>query len=80
MDITYEDYLQAIKVIKAFKEKINNDYANNIIIKKKNVKEQIFKMLSRDNTLRNVDIAESLGISKQLVNIYKKKYFESIKI
>lgn len=74
MDIEYQEYLNALKVVKLFKDKVNKDYSDTVIKKKINVKEQIFKMLLRDKTLRTVDIADNLGISKQLVHKYKKEF------
>lgn len=74
MDIEYQEYLNALKVVKLFKDKVNKDYSDTVIKKKINVKEQIFKMLLRDKTLRTVDIADNLGISKQLAHKYKKEF------
>ncbi len=79
MNIDYQEYLNALKIVKSFRDQVNNDFSYTIITKKINVKEQLFKMLSKDNLLRTVDIADNLGISKQLAHKYKKQYFESIK-
>ena len=77
MNIEYKEYLNALKIVKLFKDKVNKDYSDTIIKKKINVKEQVFKMLSIDNSLRTVDIADNLGISKQLVHKYKKEFISN---
>ena len=71
----YQQYLEALKIVKQFRAKINNDYNNIVIIKKNNPKDKVFEMLSIDINIRTIEIANHLKLSRQLVHKYKKQYF-----
>jgi uncharacterized SAM-dependent methyltransferase len=83
LNITYNDYLDAKAIIKAFKKNINLEIneliENDFVVKNYNsIKELCFVMLQKNKNIRTIDLAYELKISRQLAHKYKKEYFDSL--
>lgn len=83
INITYNDYLDAKAIIKAFKKNINleiNELIENVFVVKNynSIKELCFIILQKNKNIRTIDLAYELKISRQLAHKYKKEYFDSL--
>lgn len=72
--IAYEEYLKAKKTVISFKKSIINEFD---IISHKNkskIKDLVFKLLSDDKTIKTIEIANKLKISRQLAHKYRQDF------